>query len=333
LIHIALDAMGGDHAPAVVVEGGVLAVQQLGVRVSLVGPEDVIRRELARFPSANLDLVSVVHAPDVVGMAESPAVAFRQKKASSIHVGLKLVKDKLADGFVSAGNTGAVMMASTLILGRMEGVERPAIASLIPTKTDRPVLVLDMGSSVDCKAEHLAQFALMGHTFAKTVLKQESPRVGLLNIGEEPEKGNEVVKEAFELITQLPIHFVGNVEGKDILDGVADVVVCDGFVGNALLKFGEGVSSTIFGFFKHQAKSGSLRSKLGLLLLKPALMEFKKKYDYEEYGGAPLLGVNGISIIAHGRSSAIAIKNAIRLAKNEATARISIPVSTEMPSL
>ncbi len=317
MIRIALDAMGGDHAPSVVVEGAVLAAQQLGVCVVLVGPEDVISSELSRFPGYPKDLISISHAPDVVGMSESPALSFRQKKNSSIQIGLKLVKDGHANGFVSAGNTGAVMMASTLILGRIPGVERPAIASLIPTKAKRPVVVLDMGASVDCKPEHLAQFATMGYYFAQSVLQKESPRVGLLSIGEEPEKGNQAVHAAFELIKALPINFVGNVEGRDILEGDVDVVVCDGFVGNVLLKFGEGISSALFGHFKEAARSGSIRSKLGLLFLKPLLKQIYRQYDYEEYGGAPLLGVNGVSIISHGRSSAVAIKNAIRLASND----------------
>jgi glycerol-3-phosphate acyltransferase PlsX len=330
LVRIALDAMGGDHAPSVVVEGAVLAAQQLGVHVILVGPDSVVASELNRFPGYPKDLISIVHAPDVVGMSESPAISFRQKKNSSIQVGLKLVKEGHADGFVSAGNTGAVMMASTLVLGRIPGIERPAIASLIPTKANRPVVVLDMGASVDCKPEHLAQFATMGSYFAQSVFNTDTPRVGLLSNGEEPEKGNQAVQGAFELIKSMPLNFIGNVEGKDILDGVADVVVCDGFVGNVILKFGEGISSALFGHFKEAAKGGCLRSKLGLLLLKPLLKSIHKKYDYEEYGGAPLLGVNGVSIISHGRSSAIAIKNAIRLASNDAKSNLVEKINKAM---
>ncbi len=317
MIRIALDAMGGDHAPSVVVEGAVLAATQLDVYIVLVGPEDVISSELSRFPNYPKDRISISHAPDVVGMSESPAVSFRQKKNSSIQLGLKLVKEGYAQGFVSAGNTGAVMMASTLVLGRIPGVERPAIASLIPTKAKRPVVVLDMGASVDCKPEHLAQFATMGSFFAQSVLGEARPRVGLLSIGEEPEKGNQMVHAAYDLIAELPLNFMGNVEGCDILAGTVDVVVCDGFVGNVLLKFGEGISSALFDHFKDAARSGSWRYQLGLLFLKPLLKQIHCQYDYEEYGGAPLLGVNGVSIISHGRSSAVAIKNAIRLAAND----------------
>lgn len=316
MVKIALDAMGGDFAPFEILKGASLALNDFEVTITLFGPKDVLEPAILAFPNLNSERVDIVDSPDTVAMSESPSVSFRHKKNSSIQLGLKAVKEKKCDAFISAGNTGAVMMASTLILGRIPNVERPAIASLIPTPFERPVVMLDMGSSVDCKPIHLAQFATMGDCFARAVLKEKSPRVGLLNIGEESEKGNAVVQAAHDLLEQLPINFIGNVEGKDILKGVVDVVVCDGFVGNVLLKFGEGITSIFMDFFRSQAKSSGI-SKLGLLLLKPALKKFKKKYDHEEYGGAPLLGVNGVSMIAHGSSSAWAIRNAIQSAIKE----------------
>lgn len=312
MIKVVLDAMGGDFAPDEVLQGAYLALRELPVHIILTGPEDILKKELPRWGEWPNDRISIVHASQIVEMAESPSQSFRKKKDSSIRVGLDLVRDKKADAFVSAGNTGAALTASTLILGRINGVERPAAVTVLPSENGQFVM-LDMGTNVDCKSNHLVQFAVMGECFAKLVLGIEKPRVALLNIGEEPDKGNLVTQATFELLQQAPVHFIGNVEGKEILQGKADVVVCDGFVGNNLLKFGEGVSALFMDFFKKEAKSSWL-SMLALMLLKPALYRFKKRYDYEEYGGAPILGVNGVSIIAHGRSKSVAIKNAIRTA-------------------
>ena len=318
MIRVALDAMGGDYAPDEIVKGAALAIAELGVAIFLVGPQDIIATAIATHAPLYADKITVVHAPEVVEMGESPSKSFRQKKESSIRVGLDLLKSNQADAFVSAGNTGAVMAASTLLLGRIDGVERPAIAAILPSKNG-PFVMLDMGASVDSKPSHLLQFAKMGMCYSRLVLGLESPRIGLLNIGEETEKGNQLTQTTHELLKEdATLNFVGNVEGKHILSGVVDVVVTDGFVGNSMLKFGEGAVDLFFDFFKTEARQ-NWRSLLGLLLLKPALREFKKRYDYSEYGGAPLLGLNGVSVIAHGRSDANAIKNAIRQA-NDAVA-------------
>ena len=310
--------MGGDYAPDEIVEGAALAIAELGVAIFLVGPQDIIATAIATHAPLYADKITVVHAPEVVEMGESPSKSFRQKKESSIRVGLDLLKSNQADAFVSAGNTGAVMAASTLLLGRIDGVERPAIAAILPSKNG-PFVMLDMGASVDSKPSHLLQFAKMGMCYSRLVLGLESPRIGLLNIGEETEKGNQLTQTTHELLKEdATLNFAGNVEGKHILSGVVDVVVTDGFVGNSMLKFGEGAVDLFFDFFKTEARQ-NWRSLLGLLLLKPALREFKKRYDYSEYGGAPLLGLNGVSVIAHGRSDANAIKNAIRQA-NDAVA-------------
>lgn len=312
MLRIALDAMGGDNAPKEILKGAFLALEAFDIHIELLGPKEKLKRALKSFPQWPHDRLSIVHAPEVVTMCESPTTSFRKKKESSIQVGLRRLKKKSVNAFVSAGNTGAVMTASTLILGRIKGVERPAIASRIPTPEGECVM-LDMGSSVDCKPEHLAQFAVMGNHFADEVMGIHNPKVGLLNIGEEEDKGNQQVQQAYDLIKVLPLNFMGNVEGKDILKGKADVVVCDGFVGNNLLKFGEGVAGTFFRFFKTLATK-NLRTKLGMLLLKPELLAFKNRFDHESVGGAPLLGVDGVSVIAHGSSSGMAIKNAISAA-------------------
>ncbi len=308
--------MGGDHAPSEVIKGALKAISELNVHVVLVGQSEVVTTELLRHSPIIPDRISIVHAADVVDMGESPSKSFRQKKDSSIRVGLGLLKAGDVSAFVSAGNTGAVMTASTLTLGRIPGIERPAIATLLPSKRG-PFVMLDMGASVDSKPSHLMQFAIMGSWYSKLVLGVESPRVGLLNIGEETEKGNQLTQAAHGLMSESDmIQFFGNIEGKHVLTGIVDVVVNDGFVGNSMLKFGEGAVDLFFDFFKSEAKR-SILSFLGLLLLKSSLLGFKKRYDYSEYGGAPLLGLNGVSVIAHGRSDENAIKNAIRQAVNE----------------
>lgn len=311
MLNIALDAMGGDFAPAHPVHGACLAVQKRDdIHIVLTGDKDAIERELFKHGMQDHARLSVLPASQVIEMAESPAVAFRKKKDSSIHVGLNAVKDQYVDGFMSAGNTGAVMAAATFILGRIDQIERPAIAGVVPTKKN-PMVLLDMGSNVDCKPSHLHQFAIMGSHFAQDVLDIPSPKVALFNIGEEDDKGNQLTQAVFPLLKEeKEITFIGNVEGKNLMDGHCDVVVCDGFVGNSLLKFGEGVVQIFFDFFKQEWKR-SLRSKLALLLLAPALKWLKKHYDYDETGGAPLLGVNGVAFISHGSSSAYAIQNGL----------------------
>lgn len=300
--------MGGDHGPAEIISGVALFLEAYpNAHIQLYGPSELLQPLL---PDKFVLRLTVVDAPDLVEMGESPTKAFRSKKNSSIYKGLDAVKQGQADAFMSAGNTGAVMAFSTLILGRYSSIERPAIATVLPSKEGQ-VLMLDMGASVDSKPQHLLDFAILGASFARAVMGLENPRVGLLNIGEEPEKGGDLQQALFPAMSaSTKYQFVGNIEGRHILFGVADVVVCDGFVGNSLLKFGEGAASLFFDFFRSEAK-GTWRSKLGLLLLKPAIKRFYKRYDYSEYGGAPLLGVKGISIIAHGKSNAYAIKNAL----------------------
>ena len=309
MVCIAVDAMGGDHGPAEILGGVSLFLEACpDAKVQVFGPLDHL---LPLIPTRFEGRIEAIDAPDVIGMGEAPTRAFRTKKKSSIYLGLDAVKSGRADAFMSAGNTGAVMAFSTLILGRHPRIERPAIATVLSSKKGA-VVMLDMGASVDSKPQHLMAFSLLGTAFARAVLGISHPRVGLLNIGEEPEKGGVVEQEAFALMSEASAcyAFVGNVEGRHIFEGMADVVVCDGFVGNNLLKFGEGVASLFFDFFRVEAKA-SLRSLLGAWLLKPAIKTFYRRYDYSEYGGAPLLGVNGVSVIAHGKSQSYAIKNAL----------------------
>lgn len=314
MIKIALDAMGGDFAPDNNIKGAVDACNTFGVFIYLVGKKEILEKKLSNYPSQKVKNILVVNADDIIGMTDSPGKAFRQKKNSSIHIGLQLVKDKKADAFVSPGNTGAVLTASTFILGRSKGVERPALASVIPTSKG-PFILLDLGSNVDCKSTHLQQFAIMGHYFSKLILKVKDPRIGLLNIGEEKEKGNALTQETHTLLTKLPYNFIGNIEANKLLFGHADVVVCDGFVGNNILKFGESFIKFMSSFFKESAKK-SILAKIGLLLLRKNLLNLKKKLSYDTYGGAQFLGLNGVSIIAHGSASSVAIKNAIKVAKD-----------------
>ncbi len=309
---IAIDAMGGDNAPRAIVAGSVQAAQELGVGIILVGIEQLVRQELDKHPSARALPLEIRNATEVVDMHDSPATVFRRKKDSSIRVANELVKSGEASAVISAGHTGAAMSTSLFVLGRIEGVERPAIATFMPTITGTSIL-LDMGANVDCKPNHLLQFAVMGDVYAKYLLKNPNPRVGLLSIGEEETKGNELTKEAFKLLSETSLNFIGNVEGRDVMFGKADVIVCDGFIGNVVLKVSEAVAEAI-GMFLRKDIEKSLISKLGYLLMRPAFSSLRRRVDYAEYGGAPLIGINGISIISHGRSSSEAIKNAIRVA-------------------
>lgn len=309
MVRIAIDAMGGDWAPSEIVKGAVLAAQELPVGIILVGDETRVRLELSKC-KGNKSSIEVVHAKDVIRMDEAPAQAVKQKKESSINVATSLVKQHKADALISAGNTGALMAAALFGLGRIKGVERPAIATMFPSM-GKEVLLLDMGANVDCRPKHLQQFAEMGSLYAEHVMHVDNPRVGLLNIGEEPGKGNELVVEAYPLLKASKINFVGNVESKEILEGKVNVIVCDGFVGNLILKFGETIGKTVFSLMKKEISKNPL-TQLGALMLLPAFKNLKKMVEYDEYGAAPLLGINGIVFKAHGRAKARAIKNAIR---------------------
>ncbi|NGZ10919.1 MAG: phosphate acyltransferase PlsX [Nitrospira sp. LK70] len=312
---IALDAVGGDYGPAPCVEGAFQAVKECDVEVILVGDETTLNQERER-QSCHDSRISIRHASQVVEMHESPAVVARKKRGSSIWVATELVKHGHADAVVSPGNTGASMVASFFVLGLMKGVERPAIATSLPTLSGEAIM-LDVGANVDCTAKHLEQFALMGNEYGKHLLRKPNPRVGLLSIGEEDSKGNEVTKEAFKLLKGSSMNFVGNVEGRDVYSGIADIVVCDGFIGNVALKISEGVAAMIKRLLLKEI-SGRFLGRLAYPLISGPLMNLKRKIDYAEFGGAPLLGVNGITMICHGRSSAKAIKNAIRRAKGMA---------------
>lgn len=312
--------MGGDHGPGPNVEGAIQAATELDVEVVLVGNEAQLQAQLQRVGCRD-PRITVRHAPQVVEMHESPAQVARRKRQSSVWIGTELVKAGEAAAVISAGNTGAAMVAAFFVLELTKGVERPAIATMLPTLTGNAVM-LDVGANVDCTANHLEQFALMGNEYAKHVLGKVNPRVGLLSIGEEDSKGNEVTKEAFKLIKASPVNFIGNVEGRDVYSGEADVVVCDGFIGNVALKISEGVADTIKKLLLKEI-SGSFLGRLAYPLIAAPLLKLKRKIDYAEFGGAPLLGVNGICMICHGRSSAKAIKNAIRRAKSLAEGRIT----------
>ena len=308
---IAVDAMGGDYAPSVVVEGAVAAARESKLSILLVGDQNAIQQELARHQTTALSL-EIVHASEVVGMHDSPITALRQKQASSIRIAIDLVKEGKAQAVVSAGNTGAVMATAKVILGAIKGVERPAIATILPCENGFSLL-LDVGANVDCKPFQLLQFAIMGNLYAKDVMGIANPRVGLLNIGEEKVKGNELTKAAYPLIEEADLNFIGNVEGRDIYNGKADVIVTDGFIGNVGLKISEGVADTIIRLIKKEVASNRL-NQAAALFLKPAWKRLKKMMDYSEYGGAPMLGINGNVTICHGSSNAKAIKNGIRVA-------------------
>jgi phosphate acyltransferase len=328
MITIAVDAMGGDHAPRPEVEGSVLAAKEYGVRVLLVGQPNVIRAELAKHSRPTLPL-GVIPASEVITMDDHPAQAFRRKKDSSVHVGARLVKEGEADGLVSAGNTGAVMTTAKLILGTLESVDRVALAAPFPNAKGGVSVLLDVGANVDSKPEHLLQFGVMGEIYYRLIFGSRKPRVGLLSIGEEESKGNELTRAVYDRLRDLPVHFVGNVEGNDLFSGKVDVIVCDGFVGNIALKICEGLAMEIVKFLRKTYK-GSLASQVGYLLSKGALKAIKRTMDYSEHGGAPLLGVRGVCVISHGKSNANAIKNAIRVAAGLARARVNEKIEQEL---
>ena len=311
-MRIALDAMGGDLAPAATVEGAVEALgENRDISVVLVGDEEKISSELEKRDCSGLP-ISVKHASQVVNMDESPLTALRRKKDSSVRVAIDIVKSDEADAMVSAGNSGVVMATALYVLGKLQGVERPAIAAVMPSLKDNFVLI-DAGANVDCRPTQLYQFAIMGEAYAKYIFNIDRPKIGLLGIGEEDAKGNELTKEAFKLIKNSHVNFIGNIEGQDIFSGEADVVVCDGFVGNIALKVSEGLAETMAKMLKREFLE-KVTGKVGSFFIKNGLKSFKKKMDYSEYGGAPLLGISKPCIISHGRSTSKAIKNAVRVA-------------------
>ena len=309
---IVLDAMGGDHAPPVAVEGGVWAAREYGIEVILVGREEDVRHELARHDTSGLSL-PIVHASQVIEMEDHPAAAAKAKRDSSMVVGMDMVKRGEAHAFVSAGNSGGAMAAALFRLGRIRGIKRPALSTVYPTTTGL-CFMLDVGANTDCKPGYLFQFAYMGAAYAERVLGIANPRVGIVSNGEEEGKGSILVQEAYQLLKNSELNFIGNVEGKDIPAGMADVVVTDGFTGNVIGKLSEGLAESLLGIIKSEIKKSPIAT-LGALLSKPAFDKVKKRLDYAEFGGAPLLGVDGVVIVAHGRSNAKAIKNAVRVAK------------------
>ena len=320
--------MGSDNAPHVEIDGALAATRDFGVGVILVGQSQVLEPELRRCGwREDGDLgIELVEAAEVIAMDDAVATSVRRKKKSSLRVGTKLVTEGKADGFVSAGNTGAAMATAKMVIGMLPGVDRPALAALIPTKASKPVLLLDVGANSECKPHHLAQFAVMGDAYSRAVLGTVKPSVGLMSIGEEEAKGNDLTKEAFPLLRKLSnINFVGNVEGRDVFSGAVDVIVTDGFTGNVMLKLSEGLTEAVLAMLKRELTATAV-TKAGAVLAKPAFRSIKKRLDYSEYGGAPLLGVRHIVVIGHGRSNARAIRNAIRSVKefseNRAAERI-----------
>jgi glycerol-3-phosphate acyltransferase PlsX len=329
MVTIAVDAMGGDHAPQAEVAGAILAGKEYSLRVLLVGREELIRQELARRPEAAGLPLDVVHAKDHITMEDSAAKAVRTKPDSSLRVASRLVRDGAAQGFVSAGNTGAAMATAKIVQGVVAGVERPALAGVFPTRPGNPVVLIDVGANVDCTPRMLAQFAVMGSIYSRVILHISNPRVGILSIGEEDHKGNELTRNAAALLKTLPLNFCGNVEGRDLYSGATDVIVCDGFIGNVALKVSEGLVDMV-GKMVREALSLNAMRKTGYLLARGAFADLRKRVDYSEYGGAPLLGVKGVCIISHGRSNANAIKNAIRVAAEFAGGGVNEKIEDEL---
>ena len=311
-MRIVLDAMGGDHAPEVVVEGGVMAAREYGIEVVLVGPQEVVEAELAKHDTAGLSL-PVVHASQVIEMTDEPSMAARRKKDSSMVVGMNLVKNGEADAFATAGNSGGALAAALFRLGRIKGIKRPALSTIFPMRKGL-CFITDIGANTDCKPVYLLQFGIMASAYAERVLGIPNPKVGIVSTGEEEGKGSILVKEAFKLLKKSGLNFIGNVEGKDIPAGLADVVVTDGFSGNIVIKLSEGVAALLMEVMEEEIKKRPA-AVLGALLARAALREVKSRLDYSDYGGAPLLGVDGVVIIGHGRSNVKAIKNMVRVGK------------------
>jgi phosphate acyltransferase len=338
---IALDAMGSDRAPKPEIEGAIQAARNYDVRVLLVGRESDLRVEIDRHSSASRLPIEIVHASEAITMEDKAVQAVRAKRDSSMRVGLRLVHEGQADGFVTAGNTGAAMASAKMVLGALPGVDRPALAAVLPTAPGSAAILLDVGANVDCKPHNLEQFAMMGEIYFRSMfgdLKSgrlsagRPPRVGLLSIGEEETKGNELTRESFQLLQRLPINFIGNVEGRDLFNGHVDVIVADGFVGNVALKTSEGAAKLIRTVLKESLKA-TITSQVGYMLSRSAFADFKKRIDHTEYGGAPLLGVKGVCIITHGSSNANAIKNAVRVAAGFSDRRINASIERGLAAL
>jgi glycerol-3-phosphate acyltransferase PlsX len=342
---IALDAMGSDRAPKPEIEGAIHAARNYDVRVLLVGPEDTIKAELERHPAASRLPIEIVHASQVITMEDKAVQAVRSKRDSSMRVGLRMVREGRAAGFVTAGNTGAAMASAKMVLGALHGVDRPALAAVFPTALGTAAILLDVGANVDCKPHNLEQFAVMGEIYFRSMfggrfenkafarsMSGRRPRVGLLSIGEEETKGNELTRESFQLLKRLPLNFVGNVEGRDLFNGNVDVIVADGFVGNVALKVSEGVANLVRTVLKESLKA-TISRQVGYMLSRSAFSDFKKRIDHTEYGGAPLLGVKGVCIITHGSSNANAIKNAVRVAAEFSQRRINESIKQGLAAL
>jgi glycerol-3-phosphate acyltransferase PlsX len=336
---IAVDAMGGDHAPQCAVDGAVRAAVEDGASILLVGDRARIEAELTRLGYSNRATgfqaghgrIEIVHAEEVVGMDEPAITPIRKKRRSSIRICAELVKEGRAQAMVTAGNTGAAMISAKMVIGTVAGVDRPALAAVLPNLKGRTVL-LDVGANVDTKPIHLREFAVMGHFYAQEVIGTPSPRIGLMSIGEEEGKGNDVTREVFKVLKNTGLNFVGNVEGRDVFNGAVDVIVCDGFVGNVILKSAESLAE-LFGRMLREELASSARTKVGYALSKPAFDRFRARTDYSEYGAAPLLGVNGGCFIGHGRSNARAIQNAIRRASEFSSARLDRKIHDKIAEL
>ena len=328
-MRVAVDAMGGDFGPSVTVEGAAKASQEYKLEVLLVGVEDLIKKEFEKVNRSRSKL-SIVNASEAIGMGEG-ILSVRKKKKSSIRIGAQLIRDGEADAFVSMGNTAAVVYITKAILGALKGVEKPALSLLVPNLKGLTLLI-DVGANVNCRPHHLEQFAVMGHTFMGSVLDIKEPRIGLMSVGEEETKGNELTKEAFNRLKESPLNFIGNVEGKDIYSGKADVIVSDGFTGNIALKVSEGVIETFFYMARTEVMK-NIFAKIGFFLMKRNLKKIYKKVDYTEYGGAQLLGVNGVCIIGHGRSNSNAVKNAVGLAKDFVMNKVQEKIQNEIAEL
>jgi glycerol-3-phosphate acyltransferase PlsX len=310
-MRLAIDAMGGDHAPESIIAGALVAARRLQIGLLLVGARGIIERELGKHPgSGSLDL-TILDAPERIEMEEPAAATLRRKPLASIRVAAAAVRDGQASALFSAGHTGAAVMAAHAAFRRVPGVDRPALATIIPTRR-QPAVLLDSGATVECRPQHLVQFAIMGSAYAKVALNCALPRVGLLSVGEEETKGNELTREAHQLLKAAPVHFVGNVEGRDVYSGEADVIVCDGFTGNVTLKISEGLVETV-DWLLHDELSATVGTRVGYLLSRQAFRRFRKRVDYSEYGGAPLLGLDGLCVIGHGRSSPKAVRNAVAM--------------------
>lgn len=326
---IAVDAMGGDNAPAVIIDGAIEAARKYKEEILLVGNEAVITKELSKYRGTQSLPVKVIHSEEVITMDDSPVDAYRKKPNSSIIKGIKLVADGHADGFFSAGNSGAIGTAAYIMLKRIKGVFRPALATVFPTLKN-PCIIIDVGANVDSKPRNLLQFAVMGNIYSKSLLKNSNPRVGLVSIGEETSKGNELTLAAGKLLKASGINFIGNIEGRDIPSGNADVIVCDGFTGNIILKVSEGIAGFLVQLIKNEMKKNPIRIMTAALILRGVFKHIRKKIDHNEYGGAPLLGINGVCIIGHGSSNANAVKNGIRVCIESIKNNITENIKTEI---